>query len=212
MLKSSTGESFPIRAGVPSFTEGTPSGRGSVWGRFSEHNLERNRAANLGLPSVEALKSLYQSKQLILEIGSRFGRSTRFLAKAAPTARVFALDSSGTGDVFETTKDLPRCHVIRASPRKLPFASGFFDLIIAEHLVVEDAWDAPQAMAAIIDKLRPGGQMYFDFSSMLGPTGTPLERYIRERAQEEVCRSLVAQNVRLDPSSRSRTGVFLSKE
>ena len=82
------------------------------------------------------------------------GRYLRFCREFATTANVVGIDLDRA---FETTNQQPP-YAVRGDVGTLPFASGYFDLIISRS-VVEHLEDPPRVFREFARVLRPGGKV-----------------------------------------------------
>ncbi|CAN1209695.1 Methyltransferase type 11 domain-containing protein [Tumidithrix helvetica PCC 7403] len=161
------------------------------WSRFRTYGLEQPHqeflyswyCKKLGVSTIDDLKKFYRQFQTVLEIGPGSGFNTKFIAETIaenPEAKVFAVDVSDAAfTTFENTKHLPNCHVIQADLMAMPFADRMFDFIIADG-VLHHTPDTKQALFAIYNKLKPGGQMFFYVYKQMGAARQFCDRYIRE--------------------------------
>jgi SAM-dependent methyltransferase len=158
------------------------------WRRFRDYGLLPAHqeflfdwyTKKLGLPSVDALREFYRTKERILEVGPGSGFNTRFMAEACTQGVVFAADISDAAlTTFENTRALPNVHVVQADLMDLPFAAGAFDFIIADG-VLHHTPDTRRGLVALFEKLRPGGQMFFYVYKKMGAARQFTDQHIRQ--------------------------------
>lgn len=158
------------------------------WRRFKMYGLEPQHqdflfgwyCKKFGLQSRAELEAFYRDRKNVLEVGPGSGFNTRFIAEHCK-GRVFALDvSDAAHTTFENTKHLSNCAVVQADLMDAPFADGFFDLIVADG-VLHHTPNTRSAVAALLSKLKPGGQFYFYLYRKMGAARQFVDGHIREQ-------------------------------
>lgn len=165
MLVSSTGERFPITAGIPRFvgSDSYAAAFGLEWKRHSKTLLDsalgtsisRQRLERcLGMP-VEALAG-----KTVLEAGCGAGRFTELMVGAG--ALVHAVDLSVAVEAnLENVGARPNYRVTQADIRALPFPPGAFDVVVCLG-VLQHLPSPEEGMAALWAMLKPGGLLVID--------------------------------------------------
>lgn len=143
----------------------------------------------LGVESVDELKAFYRGKGRVLEVGPGSGFNTRFIAENCP-GEVFALDvSEAANTTYHNTKDLPNCSVVKADLMEAPFADNYFDFIIADG-VLHHTPNTKDAVFALFDKVKSGGQFFFYIYRKMGAARQFCDSFIREsytQMEPEAC-------------------------
>lgn len=167
------------------------------WRRFKSYGLEPHHrdflfgwyCKKFGLKAQDDLKAFYRDRGHVLEVGPGSGFNTRFIAENCQ-GRVFALDvSDAAHTTFENTRDLANCTVVQADLMDAPFEDSFFDLIVADG-VLHHTPKTRAAVAALLNKVKPGGQFYFYVYRKMGPARQFSDAHIRENfmpLQAEQC-------------------------
>jgi len=158
------------------------------WRRFKSYGLEPEHqdflfgwyCKKFGLTTQDELKQFYRDRDRVLEVGPGSGFNTRFIAEQCK-GRVYALDVSDAAyTTFENTRHLPNCTVVQADLMDAPFEDDFFDLIVADG-VLHHTPDTRAAVAALLAKVRPGGQFYFYVYRKMGAVRQFSDAHVRER-------------------------------
>lgn len=156
------------------------------WRRFKSYGLEPQHREFLfgwyckkfGLSTQENLKGFYRNRRRVLEVGPGSGFNTRFIAENC-RGQVFALDvSDAAHTTFENTRQLPNCTVLQADLMDAPFEDNFFDLVVADG-VLHHTPDTRAAVAALLAKVKPGGQFYFYVYRKMGAARQFSDAHIR---------------------------------
>jgi SAM-dependent methyltransferase len=158
------------------------------WRRFRNYGLEPAHQEFLfswyckkfGLPDVDAVRAFYRDRDRILEVGPGSGFNTRFMAENC-RGEVFALDVSDAAfTTFDNTRHLANCTVVQADLMDSPFPDESFDLIVADG-VLHHTPNTHEAVLALYQKLKPGGQFFFYVYRKMGAARRFADAYIRER-------------------------------
>lgn len=167
------------------------------WRRFKNYGHETEHkdflfgwyCKKLGVESVDELKAFYRGKGRVLEVGPGSGFNTRFIAENCP-GQVYALDvSDAANTTYHNTKDLENCSVIKADLMEAPFADNYFDFIIADG-VLHHTPNTKNAVFALFNKVKPGGQFFFYIYRKMGAARQFCDNYIREsytKLEPEAC-------------------------
>ena len=157
------------------------------WRRFKNYGLEPQHQEFLygwyckkfGFESVDEIKSFYASKERVLEVGPGSGFNTRFISENCK-GEVFALDVSDAADTtFGNTQSFSNCNVVKADLMLAPFPENHFDFIIADG-VLHHTPDTRQAVRALYELVRPGGQFFFYVYRQMGASRAFADAHIRE--------------------------------
>jgi SAM-dependent methyltransferase len=159
------GARFPIRDGIPRFTEDPAyaASFGEQWNRWRAvqldsqasrpHSRERFYAGTGWTPEELA-------EQRVLEAGCGAGRFTSVLLSAG--AHVFAVDATSAVDACRRSNpDADRLVLAQADILGLPFAPGGFDRVFC-YGVLQHTPDPRTAFLRLADQLRPGGEIAAD--------------------------------------------------
>jgi len=167
------------------------------WRRFKNYGHEDEHkdflfgwyCKKLGVESVDDLKAFYRGKSRVLEVGPGSGFNTHFIAENCP-GQVYALDvSEAANTTYHNTKDLPNCSVVKADLMGAPFADDYFDVIIADG-VLHHTPNTKNAVFALFDKVKPGGQFFFYIYRKMGAARQFCDSHIREsytQMEPEAC-------------------------
>lgn len=157
------------------------------WRRFKNYGLEPEHKAFLygwyckkfGFDDVSEIKDFYAAQELVLEVGPGSGFNTRFIAENCK-GNVIALDVSDAADTtFQNTSHLENCSVVKADLMLAPFAPNQFDFIIADG-VLHHTPDTREAVRALFDLVKPGGQFFFYVYRQMGAARRFADAHIRE--------------------------------
>jgi len=157
------------------------------WRRFKEYGLEPAHQAflydwyckKLGFDDVSEIKAFYKSKERVLEVGPGSGFNTKFISENC-AGSVFALDVSDAAfTTFGNTKDLENCTVVQADLMSAPFRKEYFDFIIADG-VLHHTPDTREAVRALFQLVKPGGQFFFYVYRKMGAARQFADAHIRE--------------------------------
>jgi SAM-dependent methyltransferase len=157
------------------------------WQRFQDYGLQPSQrepiftwyCQKLGLPDHAALEQFYQPRRRILEVGPGSGFNSRFMAEHT-CGEVFAVDiSAAAHTTFRNTRHLRNCHAVQADLMDLPFPDGHFDFIIADG-VLHHTPDTRRAVAALVQKLQPGGQFFFYIYRRMGAARAFCDQHLRQ--------------------------------
>jgi SAM-dependent methyltransferase len=178
----------PAESSVPAEQALTNVTFSDKWRRFGNYGLEAAHQQFLfgwyckkfGLPDVDAIRAFYRDRDRILEVGPGSGFNTRFMAENC-RGEVFALDVSDAAfTTFDNTRHLANCTVVQADLMDSPFPDESFDLIVADG-VLHHTPNTHEAVLALYQKLKPGGQFFFYVYRKMGAARRFADAYIRER-------------------------------
>lgn len=143
----------------------------------------------LGVESLDDLKDFYRKRGRVLEVGPGSGFNTRFIAENC-SGEVYALDvSEAANTTYHNTKDLENCSVVKADLMEAPFANDYFDFIIADG-VLHHTPNTKNAVFALFEKVKPGGQFFFYIYRKMGAARQFSDSHIREsymQMETEAC-------------------------
>jgi SAM-dependent methyltransferase len=157
------------------------------WRRFKNYGLEPEHQKFLygwyckkfGFDTVDEIRAFYKSKGRVLEVGPGSGFNTKFIAEHCD-GEVFALDVSEAADTtFGNTKQLENCTVVKADLMLAPFPRNHFDFIIADG-VLHHTPNTRDAVRALYEMVRPGGQFFFYVYRQMGAARVFADQHIRE--------------------------------
>jgi SAM-dependent methyltransferase len=170
LICEQTGQSFPIRHGIPYFsldtvnTNATARRFGYQWKRQADGFFERETI--YGESYAQEFQSFLDRTLLkindllgmrIADIGCGRGRLSRQLA--AHGAEVFAIDISDSVEIVRAEgQNLSQLHVIQANLFELPFPNGFFDVIWSDG-VIHHTPNPRAAFSALASKVTGGGKL-----------------------------------------------------
>lgn len=182
------GERFPTKGGVPRFVDdgGYAAAFGEQWLRFRATQLDS--VSGLTITGDRTRRCVGEGRWNdlarldVLECGCGAGRFTEVLL--AKGARVTSIDLSSAVDANAATfPPGPQHRIAQADIRRLPFPSGSFDVVFC--LGVIQHTPSPEAsIAALYDKVRPGGTLVIDHYAHNASWYTrtaPLVRHVLKR-------------------------------
>ncbi len=164
-LTSGCGRELPILQSVPRCvpSDNYASSFGFQWNRFRQTQLDG--VSGLSISRDRFLRETHWSSQaldgkLILDAGCGAGRFAE--VALALGAEVVAVDYSDAVDAaYSNLGAHPRFHALQADLDALPLRPGAFDFVyclgVLQH--VADTW---RALAALVDQLKPDGEITVD--------------------------------------------------
>jgi SAM-dependent methyltransferase len=194
-LRAASGAEYPVRGGIPWFAppEAQEPGqretvesfsfkwsrareyRGATLGHYTQWYLDR-----YGFGAEEGLRRFLEPKRRILDAGTAHGRDAAMYARLS-AAEVYGVDiSTGIENAYRDLGTVPRLHFLQADIGRLPFATGFFDLIACDQ-VLHHTPDTRAALQRLVERLAPGGHVLFYVYKRKGPIREFCDDYIRER-------------------------------
>lgn len=134
----------------------------------------------------------------ILEVGSGAGRFTQILLDHT-NANVFSVDYSNAVEAnYKNNGPNERLHLFQASIYEMPFAKAQFDKVLCLG-VLQHTPDFEQSVKALMEMVKPGGELVVDFYGVNG-WWTKLQakymyRPITKRMNNEVLYSVIENNI-----------------
>ncbi len=199
-LRCGCGATYPIRDGIPRFVPAPPGGApsdgqgqvaqsfGSKWTRqpgwgldgATERFFRQWMLEKYGWGSEQRFRERMARCSLVLDAGTGLGREVRNMAAANPAADVLGLELSDAVDVARRAiANLPRAHLVQGDILAPPLRPAAFDFILSEG-VLHHTPDTRQALTALVDLLRPGGEIAFYVYRTKGPLRELADDLIRE--------------------------------
>ena len=169
-LVAATG-SYRIRDGIATFLPGevgadqTKRSFDKKWELHSYYREHTRRfytdwyLKRYGFEAADGLRDFLSAKRFILDAGTGAGRDATMFAQLAPSAAVYAVDTSWAA-LSRLARDPghPPVAAVHADVNRLPFADGFFDFINCDQ-VIHHTPDPPAAFRNLGRKLRRGGEV-----------------------------------------------------
>ena len=143
---------------------------GFQWNRFAEVQIDK--AANLDLSKKRFFAETGWDKQdlsgtNILEVGSGAGRFTQIILDFT-RAELYSVDYSNAVEAnYKNNGPNGRLRLFQASIYELPFAPAQFDKVICFG-VLQHTPDVERSVKALIDMVKPGGELIVDFYPIKG--------------------------------------------
>ena len=143
---------------------------GFQWNRFAEVQIDK--AANLDLSKKRFFAETGWDKQdlsgtNILEVGSGAGRFTQIILDFT-RAELYSVDYSNAVEAnYKNNGPNSRLRLFQASIYELPFAPAQFDKVICFG-VLQHTPDVERSVKALIDMVKPGGELIVDFYPIKG--------------------------------------------
>lgn len=174
-LEDEQGNTFPILRGIPRIADPSnyAEGFGIQWNRFARTQLD-DAAALLELSRLRFFAETHWERddlsgKSVLEVGSGAGRFTRvFLEHTEGTLYSVDLSDAVSANLRNNGHIAPgRLHLFQASIYELPFPDDSFDKVFCFG-VLQHTPDFDASIKALIDKVKPGGEVAADFYPIRG--------------------------------------------
>jgi 2-polyprenyl-3-methyl-5-hydroxy-6-metoxy-1,4-benzoquinol methylase len=143
---------------------------GFQWNRFAE--IQIDKAANLELSKKRFFAETGWDKENlsgknILEVGSGAGRFTQIILDFTK-AELYSVDYSNAVEAnYKNNGPNARLRLFQASIYELPFVPAQFDKVICFG-VLQHTPDVEASVKALIDMVKPGGELIVDFYPIKG--------------------------------------------
>ena len=165
-LVSACGQDYPIIRSIPRFvpSENYASNFGFQWNHFRQTQLDS--ASGVPISRDRYLKQTRWNAErmagkLVLDAGCGAGRFAEIALSLG--AEVVAIDYSDAVDAAQASLgQTASLHVVQADMYRLPFRRGAFDFVYSLG-VLQHTPDAWKAIRALVDQLKPGGEITVDF-------------------------------------------------
>jgi SAM-dependent methyltransferase len=194
-LATKTGETFPIREGIPSFVPANITDDQTIRSfsqKWAKHRYYREHTRNFytdwylqryGFGDMAGLRSFLARKQFILDAGTGAGRDAQNLAENSD-ATVFAIDTAWDAlSVANADMKQERVRFVHADLHKLPFPDAFFDLVNCDQ-VIHHTPDPRAAFTALMRKLKPGGHVCTYVYKKKSPVREFTDDFVREQIKD----------------------------
>jgi SAM-dependent methyltransferase len=174
-LVSTAGDRFPIVGGIPRFCEieNYTSSFGRQWNLFEKTQIDREGTAEDISARRLFAETGWNPDDLdgldILEVGSGAGRFSRAILEHS-RANLYSVDYSSAVEANlrnNARLGRGRLWLAQASVYELPFPDGRFDKVLCLG-VLQHTPDFEAAVAALIAKAKPGGEIVVDFYPVRG--------------------------------------------
>lgn len=143
---------------------------GYQWNKFITTQVDRSSKLQISQTRLFAETGWDQEDltgKNILEVGSGAGRFTQILLDQT-NAQVYSVDYSNAVDAnYQNNGHHDRLHLFQASVYELPFVPAQFDKVLCLG-VLQHTPDFERSVAALIDMVKPGGELVVDFYSVNG--------------------------------------------
>ena len=143
---------------------------GFQWNRFA--GIQIDKSANLELSKKRFFAETGWDKEdlsgkNILEVGSGAGRFTQIILDFT-SAQLYSVDYSNAVEAnYKNNGPNARLQLFQASVYELPFAPAQFDKVICFG-VLQHTPDVERSVKALIDMVKPGGELIVDFYPIKG--------------------------------------------
>lgn len=146
----------------------------------------------------------------ILEVGSGAGRFTQILLDHT-NANVYSVDYSNAVEAnYQNNGPNERLSLFQASIYEMPFAKAQFDKVLCLG-VLQHTPNFEQSVKALIDMVKPGGELVVDFYSINGPWTKLHAKYIyrpfTKKMSHDKLHGLIEKNI----DWMIKTSLFFSK-
>ena len=163
---------FPLKNGVyqiasdDNYTENF----GFQWNRFAATQIDKISALDISRQRFFA-ETGWDKEDLtgknILEVGSGAGRFSQIVLDFT-NAELYSVDYSNAVEAnYKNNGPNKRLNLFQASIYELPFAPGQFDKVFCFG-VLQHTPDVEKSVKALVDMVRPGGELVVDFYSIRG--------------------------------------------
>ncbi|HUS02925.1 MAG TPA: class I SAM-dependent methyltransferase [Chitinophagaceae bacterium] len=143
---------------------------GFQWNKFAE--IQIDKAANLDISKNRFFAETGWDKEnlagkTILEVGSGAGRFTQIILDFT-NAELYSIDYSNAVEAnYKNNGPHHRLKLFQASIYEMPFAPAQFDKVICFG-VLQHTPDVERSVKALIDMVKPGGEVIVDFYPIKG--------------------------------------------
>ncbi len=163
---------FPKKNGAFRITqeENYSESFGYQWNKFVATQIDRSSKLDISRERFFAETGWDKedlSGQSILEVGSGAGRFTQVMLEHTK-ANIYSVDYSNAVEAnFRNNGPNERLHLFQASIYELPFAKAQFDKVVCLG-VLQHTPDVERSVQALIDMVKPGGELVVDFYGVNG--------------------------------------------
>lgn len=174
-LVDETGARFPLIEGIPRIAkiDNYTENFGFQWNRFSKTQIDRE-VDGLELSRIRFFAETHWdcealSGQNILEVGSGAGRFSKVVLEQTK-GTLYSVDySDAVSANFKNNGHIApeRFHLFQASIYELPFPDNSFDKVFCFG-VLQHTPNFSDSVKALIDKVKPGGEVVVDFYTIKG--------------------------------------------
>lgn len=174
-LADSSGASFRIVSGIPRIASpgNYTDNFGLQWNKFARTQIDRAQDSQTLSQERFFAETGWQPETLaglnILEVGSGAGRFSRVVLEKTQ-ANLYSVDYSDAVSANQkNNQDVAhgRLHLFQASIYELPFPPASFDKVFCMG-VLQHTPDFEQSVKALIDMVKPGGELVVDFYPVKG--------------------------------------------
>jgi SAM-dependent methyltransferase len=168
------GNKFPVIGGVVRIVSDTnyTDSFGFQWNRFQKTQIDRESANNQHSKERFFAESGWDKEDLsgknILEVGSGAGRFSKVVLDHT-RGNLYSVDYSDavTANFKNNGHYSDRFHLFQASVYEMPFPDNSFDKVFCFG-VLQHTPDFKKSVKALIDKVKPGGELIVDFYPIRG--------------------------------------------
>lgn len=143
---------------------------GYQWNKFTATQIDRSNKLDISRERFFAETGWDRqdlSGQSILEVGSGAGRFTQVMLEHT-NADIYSVDYSNAVEAnYRNNGPHERLHLFQASIYELPFAKAQFDKVVCLG-VLQHTPDVERSVQALIDMVKPGGELVVDFYGVNG--------------------------------------------
>ncbi len=171
-LKDNEGNIFYFRKGAWRFVSDSnyTDNFGFQWNKFQKTQIDRfteglNQSAQRFFAVTKWDKEELNNKN-ILEVGSGAGRFTRVVLESTE-ATLYSVDYSNAVEANAGNNAHERLHLFQSSIYNLPFVPHQFDKVFCFG-VLQHTPDVEKSVKALINMVKPGGELVVDFYPVRG--------------------------------------------
>lgn len=186
---------------------------GYQWKKFSDTQVDKLSKLQISKTRLFA-ETNWDKEDLtgknILEVGSGAGRFTQILIDHT-NANIYSVDYSNAVEAnYQNNGPHERLHLFQASIYEMPFAKAQFDKVLCLG-VLQHTPDFEQSVKALVDMVKPGGELVVDFYGINGTWTKIHSKYMyrpfTKRMSHGKLHNLIEKNI----DWMIKTSLFFSK-
>lgn len=186
---------------------------GFQWNKFTETQIDK--ASNLDISKKRFFAETSWDKEdltgkNILEVGSGAGRFSQIVLDYT-NAELFSIDYSNAVEAnYKNNGQNKRLRLFQASIYELPFAPAQFDKVFCFG-VLQHTPDVEKSIKALIDMVKPGGELVVDFYALNGWWTKVHAKYIFRRFTKNMDHEKLYKKINSNIDWLIKTSLFFSK-
>ena len=186
---------------------------GFQWNRFAA--IQIDKSANLDISKKRFFAETGWDKtdlagKNILEVGSGAGRFTQIILDFTK-AQLYSVDYSNAVEAnYKNNGPNNRLQLLQASIYELPFAPAQFDKVICLG-VLQHTPDVEKSVKALIDMVKPGGELIVDFYPIKGWWTKMQAKYLLRKFTKKMDHEKLYKKIDKNVDWMIKTSKFFSK-